>query len=101
MTAQRLKLHQILMSLGTPNVYFQTPENIKMKYPCILYQLDSEWAEYANDRLYAKKDRYLVTVITPDPDNDLRNAVRRLPLCRFSRHFRADNLNHYVYNLYY
>lgn len=101
MTGQRLMLHQILLSLGTPNVYFQAPENLKMKYPCILYELDSDWVEYANDDIYASMDRYLVTVISQDPDNDLRKKVRRLPYCRFSRHFRADNLNHYAYNLYY
>lgn len=101
MTDRRLSLQEILQSLGTPNVYFQEPENVKMKYPCIRYHLDSEWAEYANDELYVGKDRYEVTLIHRDPDNDIRNKLRRLPYCRFSRHFRADNLNHYVYTLYY
>ena len=101
MTGQRTNLHQILLNLGTSNVYFQAPENIKMKYPCILYQLDDFWTVFANDELYASKKRYSVTVITQDPDSPLPGRVHRLPYCRFSRHFRADNLNHYVYNLYY
>ena len=101
MTGQRTKLQEILTNLGTSNVYFQAPENLKMKYPCILYQLDNVYEEYANNEIYLDKDRYMVTVIDPDPDGELRKKVKKLPLCRFSRHFRADNLNHYVYNLYY
>ena len=101
MTGQRTNLQQILTNLGTSNVYFQAPENLKMKYPCILYQLDNMYEEYANNDIYLNKERYMITVIASDPDNDLRKKVKKLPLCRFSRHFRADNLNHYVYNLYY
>lgn len=101
MLGQRLNLHQILLNLGTNNVYFQEPENLKMKYPCILYQLDNEWVEYANDSIYAGMDRYLITLISPDPDDNIKNNIRRLKYCSFSRHYRADNLNHYVYSLYY
>lgn len=101
MMVQRTNLQQILLSLGTNNVYFQAPENLKMKYPCILYQLDDIWTERADDKLYLSKKRYLVTVIDADPDSLLPDKVLSLPLCRFSRHFRADNLNHFVYNLYY
>lgn len=101
MTGQRTKLQEILTNLGTSNVYFQAPENIKMKYPCILYQLDNVYEEYANNEIYLDKERYMVTVIDPNPDGTLRKEVKKLPFCRFSRHFRADNLNHYVYNLYY
>lgn len=101
MAGQRTILNQILKNLGTDNVYFQAPENIMMKYPCILYQVDNVKEEYANNEVYLDKERYQVTVIDPDPDGILRKKVKLLSLCRFSRHFRADNLNHYVYNLYY
>ena len=101
MMGQQQKLHQILLNLGTPNVYFQEPENIKMVYPCILYRLDDFYEEHANNQVYIDKERYLVTVIDRSPNGELYKKVKRLPLCRFSRHFRADNLNHYVYNLYY
>lgn len=95
------KLHQVLLNLGTANVYLQEPETLKMKYPCILYRLDDIYEEHANNSIYLDKDRYQVTVIDREPDGTLYRAVKRLPLCRFSRHFRADNLNHYVYSLYY
>jgi hypothetical protein len=95
------KLHQVLLSLGTANVYLQEPETLKMKYPCILYRLDDIYEEHANNNIYLDKERYQVTVIDREPDGTLYKSVKRLPLCRFSRHFRADNLNHYVYSLYY
>lgn len=101
MTGQRMKLHQTLLNQGTANVYFQEPENFKMVYPCILYKLDDIYEEHANNSIYVDKERYLVTVMDRDPDGVLRKNVKKLPLCRFVRHFRADNLNHYIYTLYY
>lgn len=99
---RRLKLQTLLETLlGTRNVYFQPPENIKMKYPAIVYQRDNNWSEFASNLPYAHKKRYQVTVIDTNPDSSIPDKVRRLPLASFSRHFVADNLNHDVYNLYF
>jgi len=95
---QRLELHAILETI-TPNVYFQPPT--RMSYPCILYKRDGDDAKYADDVLYLHKWRYEVTVIDRSPDSPLVEAVRMLPLCAFSRHFTAENLNHDVFNLFF
>jgi hypothetical protein len=72
-----------------------------MDYPCIVYARDDSQSEYAGNRPYARTKRYQVTVIDRNPDSDLPDTVEELPLCSFNRHFAANNLNHYVFNLYF
>lgn len=98
--APRLELQTRLEGI-TAHVYFQPPASVKMQYPCIIYSLDSARLEHADNRLYRYTKRYQVTVIDRNPDSDLPDAVIELPLCEFDRSFAADNLNHYVFNLFF
>jgi hypothetical protein len=98
--AQRVKL-QSLLELICENVYFQPPPNISLKYPCIVYSRDGSDAQRADDKLYLHTKRYTVTVIDQNPDSDLSNKVEELPMCRFERFFATENLNHYVFNLFF
>lgn len=96
----RLGLDEILRSIA-PNVYFQPPETIKIKYPCIVYSLDDVDIDYADNLPYMITKRYQLTVIDKDPDSLIRDRVAILPSCIFSRSFTSDNLNHYVFQIYY
>jgi len=87
--------------LGSAYVYFQPPSNVQMQYPCIVYQRDLARTGFADDIPYRYTQRYQVTVIALDPDNDIRGKVAALPLCAYSRGFAANDLNHDVYELYY
>ena len=99
---QRLALHQILMTiLGSSNVYFQPPATVKMNYPCIVYRRSDIDTSFADDNPYITNKRYQVTVIDANPDSLIPDKVGKLPKCVFDRHFKADNLNHDVYQLYY
>ena len=100
---QRLDLQTLLEGLLDEGltVYFQPPANIQMTYPCVVYKRDSEMIRHANDHLYYRKKRYMLTVIDQDPDSLVPDLVGALPLCRFVRHFTVDDLNHDIYNLYY
>ena len=70
----RTDLHQELVSvLGSNHVYFQPPETAKIIYPCIVYNLSSADQRYADNRLYKKRDRYEITIITKDADSNTRN----------------------------
>ena len=82
-------------------VYFQPPETVKLRYPCIIYSRDSGKTEFANDKPYQHEVRYSVTVIDKNPDSKLLEKVAMLPMCSFERHYIADNMNHDVFNLYY
>jgi hypothetical protein len=100
--ARRHLLQSLLEALlGSRNVYFQPPESLKMSYPAIVYERDYAVSAFAGNKPYRHTKRYQVTVIDGDPDSEIPDKVASLPLCRFSRHFVADNLNHDVYNLFF
>ena len=102
--SKRLEFHEILVNvLGSNNVYFQPPESVKMKYPCIVYhrgEVDPRTA-YADDILYRVKKAYVVTVIDANPDSLIPDEVQKLPYSRLTRSFTKDNLNHDVFTIYY
>jgi hypothetical protein len=99
----RLELQALLEELlGSENVYFQPPENVKLQYPCIVYKRGFiERTEYANDKPYQQRIRYALTIIDKNPDSEIPSKIAALPMCIFERHFTSDNLNHDIYNLYY
>lgn len=101
--ASRLKLHSKLVEiLGSQYVYYQSPESVKMHYPCIRYNLDYMYNEYANDRNYVNEERYMVTYISKDPDDELPAAlIGEFSKCSFDRFYTADNMNHWVFTLYF
>lgn len=99
---QRLDLQALLEEvLGSPNVYFQPPANVKMQYPCIVYSRDAANASFADNGSYRFTQRYQVTYIDRNPDTDKIKKIIALPLCTYRRFYTADNLNHDVFTLYY
>lgn len=72
-----------------------------MVYPCIRYELDAGQTEFAGNNPYHLSWRYKVTVIDRDPDSQIPKKVAVLPTCTFDRFFVADNLNHFVFILYF
>lgn len=98
--APRLQLQSLLESI-TEHVYFQPPSNVQMQYPCIAYERDGAKADFADNTKYRNTKRYQVTVIDRNPDTNISDEVENLPLCSFSRFFVVDNLNHFVFSLYF
>lgn len=98
----RLELHEKLKKvLGSSHVYFQAPSSEEMKYPAIRYELMDIDIRHADNRPYKHVRGYTVTLIDSNPDSEYLQPLAELPYCRFARHYRADNLNHYVFELYY
>ena len=98
----RVNLQAILETLlGTDKVFFQAPNNTAMQYPCIVYEIDRMSVDFADNNPYRLLDRYQVTVISRDPDTVIRSKVAALPMTLFNRFYVVNNLNHYVFNLYY
>ena len=135
----RPDFHQVLKALfdSDPHVYFQSPANAQLKYPCIKYKLVGIPAKYADNRQYIKKREYEVMVIDRNPDSIIREKIisilsdnmeempewdpfnfeidhdlhvlllrilhgnGRLFQGKFVRAYVAENLNHYVFRLYY
>jgi len=102
MARSRLELDEIFRELlGSNNVYFQPPASKQMKYDAIVYSLDDVDAIHADNNAYLTNRRYTVTLITKNPDNWLVNKIAELPYSQFNRFYTADNLNHYVFIIYY
>lgn len=101
MPLSRLKFQKIFESLlGSDHVYFQPPENVVMKYPCIIYKLADVDIWYASNKPYKITRLYEITLIHYDPDNSAIDRLLSLPTCSFERYYPYDNLHHYVFNVY-
>lgn len=98
----RIQLQSLLETLlESRNVYFQPPPSVKMKYPCIVYSLSDIDTKFADNNPYSNSRRYQLTAIDPNPDSTIPDKLALLPMCIFDRSYTADNLNHYVFNIYY
>lgn len=88
--------------LGSRNVYFQPPSNVRLQYPCIKYNFARPSVEYANNYIYMHMKAYEVTIIDQKKNSELPDKfLRYLPYTSYSRAYAADGLWHFVFNLYY
>ena len=101
--ASRLKLQEELeYVLRSRNVYFQPPESVKINYDAIVYSLSNDYVRHADNRPYLGYDRYDITVISKNPDNDIAKRIKNyFPYCSFDRRFITENLYHDTLTLYY
>ena len=100
--SRRTDLGLILRSvLGSERVYFQPPKSQQISYPCIIYALDDIHLKSADDMNYYSKRMYSVTLVDKNPDSAFVDRLTELPLCRFSRFYTNDNLNHWVFEVFY
>ena len=99
--ASRMDLQRELKSiLGTSQVYYQSPENLKMSYPAIVFFIDDINNNYANDHKYLQHNRYMITLIDRNPESEYVDSILALPYCSFDRHYIIDNLNHFIFEIY-
>lgn len=100
---RRLLLQSKLEALlDSPNVYFQPPESVRLEYPCIVYERGTGTTRHADNNPYHFIPQYEITYIDPDPDAEMfEKLAMALPSIRHVRHFKSDNLNHDVYELYF
>lgn len=93
--------YELEEAIGSTNVYFEPPEGFKLKYPCIIYKFDGVNSKFANGKRYLNDTRYTLTLIDKDPESPLFDKIFSMQHCRFDRLFKADNLSHFVFTLYY
>lgn len=97
----RLELQAALESYCA-NVYYQPPENIKLKYPCVLYHLSGDYNLKSNDSLYVSVNKYDLTVIDQDPESMIpKNIYYNFKTCSLGHMFVNDGLYHSMLHLYY
>lgn len=88
---------------GIKKCYFEPPTNMQLKYPCIIYKLRGNEADFADNIRYMKRKIYTVTIITEDPDSEIPDILEEMfPYCSMdSPPFVVDGLHHYTYTLYF
>lgn len=92
-------LHEVL---GNDNVYFQPPENVKLKYPCILYKRSTILKNNANNKVYKMDSGYGVTVIDKNPDSTIHlELMKRFPMSALNSFYQSNNLNHFNLTIFY
>lgn len=97
----RLEFDTVLRSLlGSKNVYFQPPPNVRMKYPCIVYEPQAMATEHADNQPYTFFDRYRVIYIDQDPDSILPKKIARLKGARAAQPYMSDNLYHWPFEIW-
>jgi hypothetical protein len=102
MAKTRLEFQSFLEALkGDRNVYFQPPSTVLMKYPAIRYNLDSLNDLPADNIDYQQYTAYRLIYITSNPDDVMIKTLSKLPYSRFVQWYAVDNLNHYVYTIFY
>lgn len=99
MTQQEIqtKLEELL---GSENVYFQPPENIKIKYPAIIYKIARQNKKLANDAVYGIVPVYEMKVVDYVPDSWITAKLLEDPKCSFVAGYCNSNLHYDVLNIY-
>lgn len=98
----RLELHEILCDiLGSQNVYFQPPTNVSMRYPAIVYNLSDIENKHADDGVYSFTNQYQITLIDRNPETDVIYKINQLQTANFIRSYSSDNLNHWVFEIFF
>lgn len=100
--ADRLALQSKLEGLlGSCNVYYDPPENLKMEYDAIKYSKNPSTSRFADDARYSNMNCYELIVIARKSDHPVIEKLLALPYCSHDDHYKADNLAHDVFTLYY
>ena len=97
--SKRLLLQDVLtgfLEIGH-KAYFQPPESVKMEYPSIVYHLEYMPTVHADDTPYKVNERYLVTYITRDPDDQTPSLMAKEKGFSYDRYYSAENLHHHVF----
>lgn len=106
--ASRLELHEVLCEIvnikeadGDRHTYFDPPQSVRMKFPAIRYSRKRIENLHANSAIYKQNNAYTLVVIDANPDSEIVAKVSKLPKCVHDQHYKADNLNHDVFTIYF
>ena len=100
---RRLELQRKLEELiGSEHVYFQPPASVQLSYPCVVYTIGDGDVKRANDSIYQYVNSYTLTFIYKYPNIDIiEKVLKEFQMCGFDTAYCSENLNHYVFTVYY
>lgn len=93
---------KLKMLIGSSNVYFQPPASVQLSYPCVIYSIGEGDAKHADGMVYSYVNSYDLLFIFKKPNVAIiEKVLAELPMCKMTRAYVADNLNHYAFRVYY
>lgn len=72
-----------------------------MQYPCITYEPGVGDRKPADNKKYLFHQGYTITLITKNEDPPEIDEILELQYCTLERPFKADNLYHWVFFIYF
>lgn len=97
----RLELHNIFLQF-CPNVYTQTPSNMQIKYPCIVYTKAKKAKQFGNNKVYLNTQEWGITVIDRNPDSLIAdNLESYFQYCAIEHYYSVEGLNHTALKLHF
>lgn len=99
----RIKLQKVLSSLlSSDHVYYDPPENVKLRYPCFIYSDENPSIRNANNKLYTYMRAYNIIYIDKNPDNDMTQKMfETFQYVRAGSSYVTEGLHHYTFDIFY
>ena len=87
--------------LGSNNVYYQPPANLKMKYPAIVYSLDGlDVKRFDNTRLINKKCFSVTHIYRNESENLVETMLKNFEYISFDNRSIVDGIYNDHYTIY-
>lgn len=99
MPKTRIEIHEKIKKLSGygDRIYYNPPESLKIKYPCIVYSRVNLGARHADNRPYFRYNTYTVThIYQKESESSLTDKLAIEQGFSFDRSYFADNLHHDV-----
>ena len=99
----RLKLQEELEEiLGSKNVYFQPPASVKLKYPCIIYELTNTDVKRADNKTFVTTNCYHVKHLFKTLEREKKNdLLLHFMMISHDNRMIVDGLYNDDFTLYY
>lgn len=87
--------------LGSNNVYYQPPANLKMKYPAIVYSLDGlDVKRFDNKRLINKNCFSVTHIYRNESENLVETMLKNFEYISFDNRSIVDGIYNDHYTIY-
>lgn len=87
--------------LGSDNVYYQPPANLKMKYPAIVYSLDGlDVKRFDNTRLINKNCFSVTHIYRNESENLVETMLKNFEYISFDNRSIVDGIYNDHYTIY-
>lgn len=87
--------------LGSNNVYYQPPANLKMKYPAIVYSLDGLDVKHFDNKRLINKNCFSVThIYRNESENLVETMLKNFEYISFDNRSIVDGIYNDHYTIY-